>query len=114
LKQPPHGLLREVQRHHFTEVSALKERKFEELLRNAAWENKGTDELAYWVKESGDQGTADPMTSSLATTDDELTSGHYQSEEERAHQLRQAQLRPNTRSGATAIADLSEEKLERG
>jgi hypothetical protein len=102
---------------HVRGLKALKTRKYEELLRmQEAWENS-TDELAYWVKESGDQGKriADLMTSSLAAT---LTGRKSlpeatTPEEERAQtQQLQAQLSASEykiRKLRVAIADLSEE-----
>jgi hypothetical protein len=102
---------------HVRGLKALKERKYEELVRmQEAWENS-TDELAYWVQESGDQGKriADLMTSSLAAT---LTGRKSlpeatTPEEERAQtQQLQAQIAASEykiRKLRVAIADLSEE-----
>jgi hypothetical protein len=103
---------------HVRGLKALKERKYDELVRmQEAWENS-TDELAYWVKESGDQGKriADLMTSSLAAappTGRKSLPEATSPEEERAQtQQLQAQIGASEykiRKLRVAIADLSEE-----
>jgi hypothetical protein len=104
---------------HVRSLKALKERKYEELVRmQEAWENS-EDELAYWVKESGVEGKriAALMKSSLAaetTRQTPLPEATCPDEEKAQKQQLQAQIgasETKIRKLRVSIADLSEENV---